>query len=63
MICYQDEKMYGPPADDMTLEELNNKIMTLELKLYGKSVSSNEPKSVKKPMIYDVNQEKLVERA
>lgn len=42
MICYQDEKMYGPPADDVTIDELNSKIRNLEMKLYGKTLSDHD---------------------
>lgn len=62
MICYQDEKMYGPPADGMTIDELNNKIKALEIKLYGKSLSDKDTDSIKKSMIYDVKQGKLIEK-
>jgi len=62
MICYQDEKMYGPPADDVTIDELNSKIRNLEMKLYGKTLSDHDCYLEKKPMIYDTKNGTLVER-
>ena len=39
MICYQDEKMHGPPADGKTLEELLAEIEKLEVEIYGHTIS------------------------
>lgn len=44
LICYQDEKMYGPPPEDITLEELKEKIRKLEIELYGHEIEDcDEP--------------------
>lgn len=60
MICYQDEKLYGPAPADVSPEQLDADIRRLEMEIYGRAMG--EPsESVKKPMIYDVTQKQLVE--
>ena len=62
MICYQDEKTYGGKTD-MTLEEIDCEIERLEMELYGRTFLNDfEKKIERKPMIYDFDQHKLVER-
>ena len=39
MICYQDEKLYAPPAEDVSPEELEQRIRELEIKIYGHPIS------------------------
>ncbi len=62
MICYQDEKTYGDKID-MTPEEIEKEIEMLEMKLYGRSLLNDAEEEIeRKPMIYDIEQRKLVER-
>lgn len=61
MICYQDEKMYGPPINGMTEKELDIEIKKLEMKIYGEQKKeAKNTNATKKHMIYDVNLGKLV---
>lgn len=62
MICYQDEKMYGPPVEGMTVEQLDKEIDRLEKILYGQNMLTDLIGSERKPMVYDVKMGKLVER-
>ena len=59
MICYQDEKMYGPAPDNITPEQLEQSIRALEIELYGHTIE--EPTKPVKAKIYDVTQKKLVD--
>lgn len=59
MICYQDEKMYGPAPDNITPEQLEQSIRTLEIELYGHTIE--EPTKPVKAKIYDVIKKKLVD--
>lgn len=59
MICYQDEKMYGPAPEDVTPEELDERIRKLEMEIYGHTFKESE--SVASPKIYDVTKKQLVE--
>lgn len=63
MICYQDEKMYGPPADGVSIEELDNEIRRLEIEIYGREISEIEAPTKKEPMIFDVEKGMLVKRS
>lgn len=64
MICYQDEMAYFDFETDLSKEELQAQIDAREIELYGRKVSSEfkdtEPST--KPMIYDIELGKLVER-
>lgn len=62
MICYQDEKMYGPPVNGMTAEMLDEEIRKLENEIYGDRKNIERGHSEKKAMIFDVKLGKLVER-
>lgn len=59
MICYQDEKMYGPAPEDVTPEELDERIRKLEMETYGHTFKESE--SVVSQKIYDVTKKQLVE--
>ena len=63
MICYQDEKMYGPPADGVSLDELNEGIKRLELEIYGRELPEVNSSEKNDPMIYDVDKGMLVKRS
>ncbi|MCQ2521942.1 MAG: hypothetical protein MJ105_06145 [Lachnospiraceae bacterium] len=63
MICYQDEKMYGPFVGTITKEQLEDDIRRLEEEIYGEDSLRKEPVEMnKRPMIYDVKLNRLVER-
>lgn len=62
MICYQDEKMYGPPTNGMTVQELDLEIEKLEKEIYGDNMTALKSTVDRKPMIYDVKTGRLVER-
>lgn len=59
MICYQDEKMYGPPVDSMTEEELDMEISKLEKEIYGDKTFKDPSRISQTPMIYNVETGKL----
>lgn len=61
MICYQDEKLYVSANEIKTAKQLDREIEELELKIYGRSFFNDES-AVRVPMIYDVQQDKLVKR-
>lgn len=61
MICYQDEKMYGPPANGMDDKTLEEEIKKLEKEIYGERADLANAIPKKKSMIYDVVIGKLVE--
>ena len=63
MICYQDEKMYGPPADGVSLDELNEEIKRLELEIYGRELPEVNSSEKNDAMIYDVDKGMLVKRS
>lgn len=60
MICYQDEKMYGPPANGMDEKTLEEEIKKLEKEIYGDRVDLAKAVFDKKKMIYDVNLGRLI---
>lgn len=62
MICYQDEKMYGPPADGVSIDELNEEIKRLELEIYGRELPEVNNSEKNNAMIYDVDKGMLVKR-
>lgn len=61
MICYQDEKMYGPPANGMTIDMLDEEINKLEKKIYGDRKIKEAEHTNRNPMIFDVKTRTLVE--
>ena len=61
MICYKDEKLYVSANEIKTAKQLDREIEELELKIYGRSFLNDES-AVRAPMIYDVQQDKLVKR-
>lgn len=63
MIRYQDEKMYGENAANITIEELDEKINKLELELYGhrlEDISEDYDRSNSPQMVYDIRRKELV---
>lgn len=54
LICYQDEKMYGPPQEGTTKEALEEKIRELEIKIYGHELSEPSDLKTSGGMIYDI---------
>ena len=63
MICYQDEKMYGPPVEGMTEEQLQAEIEQLEMEIYGRTIPENIGETFQcTQMIYDIELGELVER-
>lgn len=63
MICYIDEKMYGPPADGVSLDELNEEIKRLELEIFGRELPEVNSSEKNDAMIYDVDKGMLVKRS
>ena len=65
MICYIDEKMYGPPQDDISDEALLCEIQALELKLYGRILTTDTmEENIVEPqrkIIYSVEEKKFVD--
>lgn len=65
MICYIDEKMYGPPQDGISDEELLLEIQNLELKLYGRILTTDAVKETivepQRKTIYSVEEKKFVD--
>lgn len=55
MICYQDEKMYGPPVNGMDEKALEEEIKKLEKEIYGDKAILANTTPEKKSMIYDVD--------
>lgn len=59
MICYQDEKIYGPAPSNITPEELDANIRRLEIELYGHPLDEVDVSINSK--VYDVTKKQLVD--